>query len=113
MRNQMAVVVGERDARLPGFALERLVGERDVAEQRRFPAAAVGWRRRKRQHVRRLVQPAPAGVQRANSGVVAEAKADLRAVPYRTVGFVGAGGDRLARRLRGRAAGRATAPKAR
>ena len=79
MGDEMAIVVGERHAELLGLARERLEGERDVAERRRRPRRRSRVGRRKGEHVGRLVDAAPARVERAQRGIVGEAEAHVGA----------------------------------
>ena len=66
MGDEMAIVVGERDAEVVGLARKRLKGERDVAEHAlQSPRAADRGSRGKGEHVGRLVDPAPARIKRA------------------------------------------------
>ena len=73
MGEEVAIVVGGRDAEVLGLAGERLVGERDIAKGRWVPETT-GRRRRKREHVRRLVEATPTQVERPQGRVIGKAR---------------------------------------
>ena len=75
MRDEMAIMVGERNPERIRFARQRLISQRDIAERggpRDAGRAAAG----EGEHVGRLVDAAPAQVQRPQLSVVGEAEAD-------------------------------------
>src|SRR5262249_41556488 len=75
MQRQMGDVMIEPLALGARLARDGLVGEHDVAEVARRPAG--GCRRRKRQHVGRLVAAAPAAVEGADRAVAGEDDGEL------------------------------------
>src|SRR5689334_19375073 len=123
MGDEVAIVVGERDRELRGLALERLEGERDVAEmQPRLLMASVAalaergdavrdrLYSREGEHVGRTVDPAPARIERTQGRVVGEAEADLGALVEARFALRRGGDDGLAR---DRPRARQSAPQAR
>ena len=88
----MAEMMVERLLLFVGFPARRFIGNGDVAQHPRrivrLPFAA-RLQRRKRQHVGRLVDPAPVAIQRLDAGVVGQHDRELA--------IADVGGDKLGR----------------
>ena len=71
MHREMGEMMKKNPVLVGAFALERLVGNDDIAEQ--FSGDGAGrMRRRKRQHVGRLVDAAPLAIERTNRLIVGQ-----------------------------------------